>query len=179
MPRIYTRTGDDGKTFCVVAGGRVSKASPMIEFVGTVDEAVSALGYARSLCEERGCGERVTGLLERAQLMVFNAGFSLSGSSKFGGDELEYLESTIDELMSGIELKGFIIPGSTLESAAIHLARTIVRRAERRLQAVIESGLIEPSDTVVYARKVLNRLSDALFAAAVRVEHEKGVLRYI
>ncbi|MCE4627669.1 MAG: cob(I)yrinic acid a,c-diamide adenosyltransferase [Desulfurococcales archaeon] len=179
MTRIYTRTGDDGKTYCVAAGDRVSKASPLIEFVGTIDEAVSALGFARSLCEERGCDERILDLLDRAQLMVFSAGFSLSGSNRFRGDEIEYLESATDNLMSSVEIKGFIVPGRTLESAAIHVARTIVRRAERRLQAVIEGGLVELNSGIEYARKVLNRLSDALFAAAVYIENERGVLRYL
>ena len=177
--RIYTRTGDDGKTFCAALGGRVSKASVMIELVGALDEASTSVGVARAFCEERGCPRGIVELLEEAQRMLFLVGFAISGSRDFSGDEISRLEEAIDRLMQGIELKGFILPGGTPESSLIHLARTAVRRAERRFFAALEQGAIQGGERASYAGRLLNRLSDALFAAAVRIEHDRGALRYV
>jgi len=177
--RLYTRTGDKGTTFCVAAGGRVSKGSQLIELVGSIDEASSSLGYAASLCEERGCPEEITDLLRKSQRIVFRVGFAVSGRNLFKGDEVEMFERQSDRLMRGIKLEGFTLPGTTLESSAIHVARTAVRRAERRLVAALDSGLLERNEAIEYALRVLNRMSDALFAAATRIEADRGKLTYV
>ncbi|MCE4625262.1 MAG: cob(I)yrinic acid a,c-diamide adenosyltransferase [Desulfurococcales archaeon] len=178
MTRLYTRTGDKGETFCLAAGGRVPKSSVLIELVGALDEAATALGAAWAFCEEV-CDEEIRDFLEEAQRIIFNVGFSLSGKKTLKGDEVRRLEALSDKFMEGIELKGFVLPGSTKESSMIHLARVAVRRAERRFFSALDSGALEKDDNTAYLGQVLNRLSDTLFAAALKVEAERGKIRYV
>ncbi len=172
MPRIYTKTGDDGTTGRLY-GGRISKAHPATEASGAVDESVAALGLARALAEDRGLKE---GLLEiQRHLFVVGADLATNpseraklepGVSLVTDEMVEHLETWIDELVLAHPLPSeFVVPGANGVSAALDVARGTVRRAERTVIFLRESG----SDVSGAAVRYLNRLSDLLFVMA-RIE---------
>jgi cob(I)alamin adenosyltransferase len=182
VPGIYTRKGDDGTTG-LFGGGRVAKDSPRIEVNGAVDEAQAFLGLARA---EAGEGSELDGLLvglER-ELYVLMAevatadehrGRLVAGTSMVTAEMVTALETLIDDLIGRFEMPSdFVVPGQNRCSAALDVARTMVRRAERLLVA---SGLGhagaggEPSQVGPY----LNRLSDLLWAMARWQEGEVHV----
>jgi cob(I)alamin adenosyltransferase len=168
--KIYTRKGDDGTTG-LWYGGRVPKYSGRPEAYGSVDEAASALGLARSAAEKGG--ELYADIL-RVQNELFVAGAELAtapqaagrlegGISKVTSQMVERLESDIDRYMERIDLPPkFTIPGGTELSARLDVARAAVRRAERRVAALKAEGDLADVTVLTY----LNRLSDALFAMA-------------
>lgn len=168
--KIYTRKGDDGTTG-LWYGGRVPKFHGRPEAYGSVDEAASALGLARSAAE-RG-GELYADIL-RVQNELFVAGAELAtapeavgrleaGVSKVTGGMVDRLEADIDRYMDRVDLPPkFVVPGGTELSARLDVARTAVRRAERRVAALKEAGDLADETVLTY----LNRLSDALFAMA-------------
>ena len=170
MVKIYTRKGDDGTTG-LWYGGRVAKFAGRPEAYGSVDEAASALGLARAAAE-RG-GELYEDIL-RLQGELFIAGAELAtapeaadrlkaGVSRVTRDMVDRLESDIDRYMERVDLPPkFVIPGGSELSARLDLARTAVRRAERRVSQLRHDGEL-PVDTVL---TYLNRLSDTLFAMA-------------
>jgi len=174
MARIYTRTGDDGYTFCAALRVRVPKDHPLIEFIGSLDEANSFIGLARSLVEN----PRVAAFLSRLQRVLFDVGFMIAGSEGPGDDVVEWLEKETDEMLGDFELKRFILPSGPPGAAAIHAARAVLRRAERRLVSAARSEAL-PEDKVRRALRIINRASDALFAAAVREALSKGELEYV
>ncbi len=172
MPRIYTKTGDDGTTGRLY-GGRISKAHPATEASGAVDESVAALGLARALAEDAGLKE---GLLEiQRHLFVVGADLATNpseraklepGVSLVTDEMIEHLETWIDELALAHPLPSeFVVPGANDVSAALDVARGTVRRAERTVISLRESGP-DVSGAVV---RYLNRLSDLLFVMA-RIE---------
>jgi cob(I)alamin adenosyltransferase len=168
--KIYTRKGDDGTTG-LWYGGRVPKHAGRPEAYGSVDEAASALGLARAIAE-RG-GEVYEDVL-RVQNELFVVGAELAtapeaaerleaGVSKVTPEMVERLESDIDRYMDRVDLPPkFVIPGGTDLSARLDVARSAVRRAERRVAALKDAGELADHIVVTY----LNRLSDALFAMA-------------
>ncbi|MGH2723247.1 MAG: cob(I)yrinic acid a,c-diamide adenosyltransferase [Actinomycetota bacterium] len=168
MPRIYTGTGDDGTTG-LLYGGRISKADPATEAYGAVDEAVAALGVARAQAEAAPGA-----VLLELQRDLFVVGADLAtnpgergklrpGISRVTADMVEALERRIDEAVAEHPLpQEFIVPGATPLSAALDLARTVVRRAERRVVELREGGGEVNAEAVRY----LNRLSDLLFVLA-------------
>ncbi len=168
--KIYTRKGDDGTTG-LWYGGRVPKYAGRPEAYGSVDEAASALGVARAAAERDG--ELYADIL-RVQNELFVAGAELAtapeaaerlepGVSKVTQDMVDRLESDIDRYMDRVDLPPkFVIPGGTELSALLDVARTAVRRAERRVAALKDAGELADDIVVTY----LNRLSDALFAMA-------------
>jgi cob(I)alamin adenosyltransferase len=168
--KIYTRKGDDGTTG-LWYGGRVPKYAGRPEAYGSIDEAASALGLARAAAERDG--ELHADVL-RLQNELFMAGAELAtapeaagrleeGVSKVSADMVERLESDIDRYMERVELPPkFVVPGGTELSARLDLARTAVRRAERRVAALKDEGDLADETVLTY----LNRLSDALFAMA-------------
>jgi cob(I)alamin adenosyltransferase len=169
--KIYTRKGDDGTTG-LWYGGRVPKSDGRPEAYGAVDEAASALGLARAACGD-GDEELYAGIL-RMQNELFVAGAELAtaaeaaerlqpGVSKVTPDMIERLESEIDRYMDRVELPPkFVIPGGSELSARLDVARTMVRRAERRVVDLKHAGEL-PDDTVL---TYLNRASDAVYAMA-------------
>ena len=173
--KMYTRRGDQGETG-LLYGGRVSKTDPRCEAYGALDEAVSAMGLARSLSTR----EDVRQILLNVQKDAFTVGGELATDvlqyDKFRkhfrsitSDMVEDLEKTTDDISSKVELpQEFIIPGGSPGAAAVDLARSIVRRVERRAVALKDEGLITNHETLRY----LNRLSSLLFVLA-RYE-EKG-----
>ena len=168
--KIYTRKGDDGTTG-LWYGGRVPKHDGRPEAYGSVDEAASALGLARAAADRDG--ELYRDIL-RVQNELFVAGAELAtapeaagrleaGVSKLTPDMVDRLETDIDRYMERVDLPPkFVIPGGTELSARLDVARTAVRRAERRVAALKDAGELADDTVVTY----LNRLSDALFAMA-------------
>ena len=171
MPRIYTKTGDEGTTG-LLYGGRVSKADPVTEAYGSVDEAVAALGLARALCSR----DDVRSLVLHLQRELFVMGADLAtnpdqrsklaeGVSLATPSMVAELEAHIDRLVAERALPAvFIVPGATPGSAALDVARVCVRRAERRTVEARDAGR-HVSDVVL---RYLNRLSDLLFVLARR-----------
>jgi cob(I)alamin adenosyltransferase len=177
MPKIYTRKGDDGTTG-LLFGGRVHKDDLRTEVYGTLDEAVSALGVARAA----GLEPRVEEIVIRVQREMFVAGAQLAtsapnqdklqeGVSRVTPSMTAQAESDIDALLEEHPLpKEFILPGETTGSAALDLARSTLRRAERQAVAMDRAGLIPDPELLRY----LNRASDLLFALARYEEAERG-----
>jgi cob(I)alamin adenosyltransferase len=160
--KIYTKTGDDGTT-SLFSGGRVSKNSIRVEAYGTVDELNSYLGVARA----HQPTETTSKYLEEVQNHLFRLGSDLATPMdakaewllRVGEDEVQWLETTIDELSESLaELKNFILPGGTPVAAHLHVARTICRRAERLVVTLAADEVIN-GQSLIY----LNRLSDWLF----------------
>ena len=171
MTRIYTRKGDDGST-SLWYGGRVAKADARTEAYGSIDEAGAALGVARSLCGPEDA-ELAADILS-LQRELFIAGAELAtapeaeerlqaGVSRIDDGMVAALEPTIDRYMDRVDLPPkFVITGGTGLSAQIDVARTVIRRAERRVVALKEAGELA-SDAVL---RYLNRASDLAFAMA-------------
>lgn len=169
MNRVYTRTGDDGTTG-LLHGGRVSKGGELIGALGDIDEAVSALGVARSGCRD----VESAALLLRIQRELFVVAADLAvnpnhrsrlkpGVSLVEPTMTAELEKAIDALTLKQPLKPvFLVPGSTPLEAAIDLARTVVRRAERHTVQTRVAGHPVNDEALHY----LNRLSDLLYVLA-------------
>ena len=171
--KIYTKTGDTGQT-SLLGGVRVSKADPRVDAYGEVDEANAALGVARAL----GVPSDIDKALERIQRDLFALGSSLADGRTnavahdakmlLGEADIARLESWIDEGQASLPaLRRFILPGGTAAGAALHLARTVTRRAERRIVA------LEHADPIQI--RYINRLSDLLFVIARVVNHRASV----
>lgn len=167
--RIYTKTGDDGTTG-LLYGGRASKEDPAVEAYGSVDEAVAHLGMARALSGNAA----VRAIVLEAQRDLFVVGADLATNpnqrrklrpemSLVTTAMVDALERTIDDTVAGHPLpQEFIVPGANASSAALDVARTAVRRAERRAIHLREIGREVNPEAV----RFLNRLSDLLFVLA-------------
>jgi cob(I)alamin adenosyltransferase len=164
--KIYTKTGDGGETG-LFGGARVSKADLRVDAYGLTDELNSVLGLVR--CE--ALDAHTAALLEAVQSQLFNLGAELAtapdskvalGIPLVGDAEIGALEQAIDQAESELPaLKTFVLPGGSRGAALLHLARTVCRRAERKLVRLAASEPVR-DDAVRY----LNRLSDALFVLA-------------
>ena len=167
--RIYTKSGDQGETG-LLFGGRVSKAHVRTEAYGSTDHAVSAIGLARALSTD----DRVKSILLEVQREMFMIGAELATDSAnrhhllqsfqiISENHVLTLETLIDDLGQEVELPpNFIIPGASTGSAAIDVARTQVRNAERRVIELRNQDTLPNAQIIVY----LNRLSDLLFMLA-------------
>ncbi|MGN6694082.1 MAG: cob(I)yrinic acid a,c-diamide adenosyltransferase [Aquihabitans sp.] len=164
--KIYTRKGDDGTTG-LYGGGRVPKDSAAPEAYGTVDEAQAALGLARAAA---GRGTELDGLLVHLERDLWvlmaelateheNAHKLVDGASRVTAEMVAVLETTIDDITGRFDQPTeFVVPGETEVAARLDVARTVIRRAERRSMAVVADG----SQVVPY----LNRLSDLVWTLA-------------
>lgn len=170
--RIYTRRGDSGDT-SLLRGGRVAKDTPRTHAYGTVDEAVSALGLARAELD----GEmRNRVLAVQRELFVLGAQLATApdrwdtletGVSRVDDTMINELEQRIDAVVEASPLpRGFMVPGEDRASAALDLARTVVRRAERLVVTMTRDGLLPDEAPLRY----LNRLSDYVYVLARAVE---------
>ena len=171
LNKIYTRTGDKG-TAGLVDGSRVSKASDRMAAIGEVDEANAALGLAIAALGE----DQLAGQLRLIQNELFDLGADIAtpadveGALRIIPQQVERLEHDIDAMNAELQpLQSFILPGGSTEVAALHLARTVVRRAERAAVALAESEPVNP-----HALAYLNRLSDHLFVAARSIAARQG-----
>jgi cob(I)alamin adenosyltransferase len=172
--RIYTRTGDKGKTSII--GGRVDKDDTRVEAYGTVDEVNCFVGQAITELDTE-IFKDVLDDLEKIQHELFDCGGDLANVSekrelKLQKESIGYLEKKIDEYIAEApELERFILPGGTKPSASIHIARTVTRRAERLVVKLLKAD----SKTPELALQYLNRLSDYFFALARVINHRLNV----
>jgi cob(I)alamin adenosyltransferase len=174
--KIYTRTGDTGET-ALFGGGRVAKSHPRVEAYGDVDELNSCVGFARAV----EALPRIDEVLVPIQRDLFAIGALLATPDRekmqkhlekasIDGSRITQLEHAIDDGDRELEpLKSFIVPGGTRKAAALHVARTVCRRAERRVIALVDEEI--PPIVVVY----LNRLSDLLFTLARVANRRAGM----
>jgi len=164
LARIYTRTGDNGTTG-LIGGKRVSKDSPFIEAFGALDEVNALIGVLRS----NTLPERVDRVLAIVQNDLFTLGAQLATpegvapkAKQITDESIVRLENQIDAYQEEIKpLKAFILPGGTRAAAELHLARTVIRRAERLCVTLSKTENVDPR-----ALKYLNRLSDLCFVLA-------------
>jgi len=175
MPRMYTRTGDKGETG-LFSGERVPKNSLRVEAYGTVDELSSWIGYTRSLIKN---DDEIDSLLGRIQRELFLVGIELATRLKPSSAQkvqvtlamVKVLEEEIDRLDAELPpLSTFIVPGGAPAAAALQVARTIGRRAERKVVALVQGEKLNPM-LVPY----LNRLSSLLFVLARVVNRRGGI----
>jgi cob(I)alamin adenosyltransferase len=173
--KIYTKTGDTGET-SLFDNTRVSKADPRVDAYGDVDELNACLGMARAA----GVDDEIGTVLELLQKDLFALGARLADPSTriaarvekvaIGSADVERLEQTIDQLEARLPpLRKFILPGGGAAGATLHFARTVCRRAERRIIG-LGNGAVDPI-LIVY----MNRLSDLLFVMARVVNHRVGI----
>jgi cob(I)alamin adenosyltransferase len=169
LSKIYTRTGDDGTTG-LGDGTRVPKDSVRVEAYGTVDELNSAVGV---LLAVPGLPPAISACLTEVQQQLFDLGGELCipGHRAVSASQVTQLEQALDAFNDPLPpLKEFILPGGGPAAAACHLARTIARRAERRVWTLARAEAVSPE-----VAKYLNRLSDLLFVLArVLARHESG-----
>ena len=186
---VATLKGDDGTTGLLYGGPRVGKDDPRTEAYGTVDEAVAALGVARAnLGVKRRIGTLPAGMggmaemILRLQRELFVVGAELAtnpdawdrledGRTRVSEQMVRDLERDLVELEAHIEMpREFVVPGETVTSAALELARTILRRAERRAVALRREGLVPGANLVPY----LNRLADLVWVLARAAERAES-----
>lgn len=169
LSRIYTRTGDDGTTG-LGDGTRIPKDDPRVEAFGTVDEANSAVGLVLAVA---GLPDEIAACLTRVQHDLFDLGGELCipGYTAITAGYVARLERELDGFNEPLPpLKDFILPGGGPAAAACHVARTVTRRAERRVWTLAGREPVNPE-----AARYLNRLSDLLFVVArVIARHEQG-----
>ncbi len=173
LNRIYTRTGDGGRTR-LADGSEVSKTDARVEAYGAVDEANACIGLARQHTREDA---ELDAVLGRIQNDLFDLGADLARPVLANEDpervlrttqgQVDRLEAEIDRINADLgPLNSFVLPGGSPAAAALHLARTVARRAER-----LAVGLGAQAPVNAAALKYLNRLSDLLFVAARRANH--------
>jgi cob(I)alamin adenosyltransferase len=162
MPRFYTAVGDDGYTG-LLKEGRVPKNDPIIEAVGAIDEANAALGLARSSCQSPLSKSSILtaqGDLYHAMAEVSASPDNAARFRKVDAERVVWLEAQIETLSTQVQIPNeFIVPGDSFAGAALDLARTVVRRAERHIAGLAHSGVVDNFDLQRY----LNRLSSLCF----------------
>ena len=170
--KIYTRTGDDGTTG-LLGPGRVSKSAPRVEAYGAVDELNAVLGMAGAL----DGAVSIAADLRAIQSALFTLGAELASLERnpklphVSAADIETLERSIDRMDAELPaLRNFILPGGTPLATQLHFARTVCRRAERRVVLLASVERVE-ADAVRY----LNRLADLLFVMARHVNHRAGI----
>lgn len=174
MAKVTTGTGDTGYTG-LLGDQRVPKYDPRPDTFGTVDEATSALGLARAATQDATVRDVILHMQRDLYVLMAELATLPENQAAIGmaitPDHVRWLEETEEQLKSAVEIPNkFVIPGDSLDGAALDLARTIVRRAERMTVRLLHDGVIENGETVRY----LNRLSDVVFILARYVEVKKG-----
>lgn len=171
---FYTGRGDRGDTVRLKGEKRVAKSSVLIEAIGAADEATSAIGVARASARS----ERLQQALPTAQGHIYRLMSHLSATPEareeypgLSQEEVNWLEDLIAELEVELpELHDFVLPGESVAGAAFHMARTVVRRAERRLVALAETEAYVGEPNLAY----MNRLSSLMFVAALHEDMVAG-----
>ncbi len=173
--KIYTKTGDKGQT-SLYDGTRVDKDSLRVESYGTVDELNSYIGFASKFIND----ENIMNDLKKIQMRLFFVAGELATLEegkyiyKVNDEDIVALENIIDDYLPRIRgVDKFIVPGSSEASAALHVARTICRRAERRIISL--KAKEEVSDTLL---KFVNRLSDVLYTYARFLESDLTIMDF-
>lgn len=165
MGNIYTRTGDQGQT-SLVGGSRIRKSDLRVECYGSIDEANSMLGLAYSGASQEYLRTTINAIQHRLFSLAAELASDENGTAAMKGliseEDVTFLEEVVDHCMETTgKMRGFVVPGADPTSSALHVARTIVRRAERRMVALTES---HPLREVVM--RYVNRLSDAIYSLA-------------
>jgi cob(I)alamin adenosyltransferase len=173
--KIYTKTGDDGTTG-LIGGSRVKKYDSRLEAYGTIDELNASIGVLRSA----ELSESVVEILSQIQNKLFNIGSLLASDDKgaaftanlsINQENIKVLEDAIDEYQNQLpELTHFILPGGNFASAQCHVARTVCRRAERRILEFAEHSKVQP-EIIIY----INRLSDFFFVLSRKLAFDNGI----
>ncbi|HEV8192815.1 MAG TPA: cob(I)yrinic acid a,c-diamide adenosyltransferase, partial [Ktedonobacterales bacterium] len=163
MAKVTTGTGDAGFT-SLLGEQRVPKYDPRPDTFGTVDEATSALGLARAATADIRAREIILHMQQDLYMLMGELATPLANQEAVGihmtADRIQWLDALEDELKAEVEIPNkFVIPGETLDGAALDLARTIIRRAERMAARLMHEGIVRNPEVVRY----LNRLSDAVF----------------
>lgn len=174
ITKVYTKTGDKGTT-SLVGGVRIKKSDIRLEAYGTVDELNACVGLLVAMMTE----EEDKAILERIQCNLFNVGTHLAtdqsctplyASAKLGISETELMEKEIDALLSGLPAAdGFVLPGGTPAAAQAHVCRTVCRRAERRVVALMGEAVVSPE-----IQQYMNRLSDYFYVLAKKLNFIAG-----
>jgi cob(I)alamin adenosyltransferase len=171
---IATKRGDGGQTG--LSGGiRVSKTHPRVECYGTIDELISQMGFARSICHDADIATRV----ERIQRELYKVGSAIATPPESKKTPPEITAAMVDALEAEVHrieaepgvLADWSLPGGAPDAAALDVARTVCRRAERLATALVEAGIIQNPNILAY----LNRLSDVLWLFGRLVEARLGV----
>lgn len=170
MAKVTTGTGDTGYTG-LIGAERVAKYDPRPDTFGTVDEATSALGLARAMTKDAKAKDIIFQIQQELYLLMAELATPPENYEKMGFrmtvEHVKRLEQVEETLKQEVEIPNkFVIPGDTLDGAALDLARTIIRRAERKAVKLLHDGVIENSEVVRY----LNRLSDLVFILARYIE---------
>ncbi len=177
---LYTKSGDDGKTSLFHCDQRMSKSSLVAEALGSLDEANSFLGVVKAKLAERNITlfsvgpERAADIIQEMQENLFTIQAEVAGADKdVNAEKIKEVEDLISSIEKEIPpITSFIIPGGCTESAELDFARTLIRRTERQVVAVVEEGIVKVSpNTLAY----INRLSSLLFALARLSAHKSGV----
>jgi len=172
--KLFNKKGDEGYT-SMLYGQRILKSDPRPETYGTLDEANSTLGFAKALSKS----ERAKEIIHKVQEGLFVVGGELATDSqdyeklkkKIEDDDIKELQDLIEELEGKVELpRSFIIPGASLVSAALDMARTIIRRGERRAIRLREDNILVNDKILAY----LNRSADLIFILARQEEATDG-----
>lgn len=174
LMKVYTRKGDSGETG-LYGGSRISKNSIKVDTYGNIDESAAFIGAARTLVKDK----KIKNILYKIQEKFLVIGAYLASDKngitklkeKIEISDIENLEKIMDEYSKNLlPLYKFIIPGENIESAALHVARTVVRRSERKIVALKERDEVAPE-----ILKYVNRVSDILFVLARVVEDQEAV----
>lgn len=172
--RLYTGRGDQGSTDLL--GARVEKDDPRIELLGTLDEATSAMGLGRALSTSPEVKDAVIVAQRDLYQIMGELAFTdeiRPESMRLTPDRVDWLSETTDRLSGEIDLpRQFILPGDTVGGAALDVARTVARRAERQAVSLAHAGHIQNGDILRY----LNRLSSLLFMLARAQDAAEGVI---
>jgi cob(I)alamin adenosyltransferase len=175
---IVTRTGDEGTT-ALMYGRRVSKCHPRVEACGTVDELNAAIGLARAATQQDFVRQQLLPIQQELIVLMGELSTALEDLPRFTKDGFSLvtpemiarMERSAQEVQSaGKSLKGWATPGANMASGALDLARTVCRRAERRVCALQEAGQLRSTEMIIY----LNRLSDLLWLLARWVEAQQA-----
>lgn len=162
MSKLFTGAGDSGETG-VLGEGRLSKADLRFEVIGTIDEAGAVIGWARSLSSAPGCSDTLLGIQRNLYRLMAEAASTEKTHSQFAfasQERVAELEAMIEHYGHLVQLPNeFVVSGDSQAQAALDLARTVVRRAERRMAQYLEQGEADNQMMLVY----LNRLSSLLF----------------
>ena len=171
---IATKRGDGGQTG--LAGGiRVSKTHPRVECYGAIDELISQMGFARSICQDAEVAEKVKAI----QRELYKVGSAIATPPESKKTPPDITPAMVDELEAEVHrieaepgvLADWSLPGGTPDAAALDVARTVCRRAERLAVGLMEAGVIQNPSILAY----LNRLSDVLWLFGRLVEARRGV----
>ncbi len=174
-PPLSTGSGDRGFTYDPVTRGWVPKWHPCIELAGALDEAEASLALARTACKASGLSWAAE-ILEKLENLLFRLGFTVAGRNCISSRDLDWVEEVEAELSRKTlkALDSFRLNGATFEAAAVALARTAVRRAERAYWLCIRLKPGVYSDDILVGQ-LLNRLSDLLYLLQLSIDYSRGI----